>query len=66
MLLVALTAMIGSIYLFCTTDRDRDHDELRDKEMINDKLVQNSFIALCCIIYARLFRNFCILQLGES
>jgi len=31
MLIVAMTAMIGSIYLFCTTDRDRDHDELRDK-----------------------------------
>ena len=34
MLIVAFAAMIGSIYLFCTTDRDRDHEELRDKEQI--------------------------------
>ena len=41
MLIVAMTAMIGSIYLFCTTDRDRDHDELRDKELIYDKRVED-------------------------
>ena len=34
MLIVAFAAMIGSIYLFCTTDRDRDHEELRDKDQI--------------------------------
>lgn len=54
MLIVAMTAMIGSIYLFCTTDRDRDHDELRDKELICDKRVKDSI----------LLRNF--LQLGKS
>ena len=55
MLIVAMTAMIGSIYLFCTTDRDRDHDELRDKEMINDKLVQKFIYCLmqdCLGIFA--------------
>ena len=44
MLIVAMTAMIGSIYLFCTTDRDRDHDELRDKELIYNKRVTDSML----------------------
>ena len=54
MLIVAMTAMIGSIYLFCTTDRDRDHDELRDKELIYNKRVTDSM----------LLTN--LLQLGKS
>ena len=44
MLIVAMTAMIGSIYLFCTTDRDRDHDELRDKELIYDKRSEDALL----------------------
>ena len=54
MLVVAMTAMIGSIYLIFTTDRDRDHDELRDKEQIYDKRVLP--ILLYKLDYSKLYR----------